>query len=200
MIKAIIFDWFGVCTVENWGECVKRELNKKLGIDESVIRKEYKKLLLDFMSARLSPDEFMKKLIESLDKNQNYKDFLYLFTMIPELNKKLLDFILQLKRNYKVFLLSNTVGPLYEEFKKKLDFNKYFDKLFLSHELKLDKMQEEIWKIVLSEIEYQPEELVFIDNKDHYLELARKVNVNTILFKNNDQVKKDLTELGVKIE
>lgn len=198
MIKAIIFDWFGVCTVENWGDCVARELNKRLGIDEKTIRKIFKELLQDLMSARLSPDEFMKKLIESLDKNQNYKDFLYLFTKIPELNQELLDFVLKLKENYKVFLLSNTAGPLNEEYKKKVDFNKYFDKLFLSHELKLSKTQDEIWKILLSKVEYQPEELVFIDNKDHYLEFARKFNVKTILFKNNGQVKEELKELSIE--
>lgn len=197
MIKAIIFDWFGVCTTENWGDCVARELNKKLGINNETIRKIFKALLQDFMSARLSSDEFMKKLIESLDKNQNYKDFLYLFTRLPELNQELLDFILKLKKNYKVFLLSNTADPLNEEYKKKVDFNKYFDKLFLSHELKLSKTQDEIWKILLSKVKYQPEEMIFIDNKEHYLEIARKFNVKTILFENTDKLKKKLIGLSI---
>ena len=83
---------------------------------------------------------------------------------------------------------------------KQVDFNKYFDKLFLSHKLKMSKTQDEIWDKILPEIEFKPNELVFIDNKEKYLEPAKKLGINTILFLTNDQVKKELADLGVKVD
>ena len=64
----------------------------------------------------------------------------------------------------------------------------------------MSKTQEEIWEKVLSEIEFNPNELVFIDNKEKYFEPAKKKRINTVLFLSNDQVKKELIELGVKVD
>ena len=53
MIKGIIFDWFGVCTNENWVDGVKRELLKKINVSEEKIKTEYRKILQDFMKAEI---------------------------------------------------------------------------------------------------------------------------------------------------
>lgn len=200
MIKAIIFDWFGVCTQENWKNCVARDLHKKLGVDEETIKTEFRKLLQPFARGDLSPEEFLEKFITSLDKNQNPKDYYYLFETIPALNQELLDYILELKKKYPIYLLSNSFGPVYPNYEKQIDFHKYFDKLFLSHELRLSKTQDEIWDKILPEIEFQPNELAFVDNTKKYFEPATKFGVNPVLFLNNEQTKKDLAELGVSVE
>jgi putative hydrolase of the HAD superfamily len=195
MIKGIIFDWFGVCTTENWGDCVQRELAKKLNMSEEKIKKEYKSLLQDFMKTKLSKEEFFEKFISALDSSKNSNEFFYLLEIIPDLNTELLEFIKNLKKQYKIYLLSNNVSELFEQYEKKINFNDYFDLMFLSHELKISKTQDEIWDVLLSKVNCRPEELLFIDNKESYLEFARKRGIKTILFKNNEQVKKEINKL-----
>jgi len=195
MIKAIIFDWFGVCTRENWADCIARELTAKLEVDEKIIRAEFKKLLQPFARAEISPNEFLEKFIGSLDKSKNPQDFYYLFETIPGLNEELLEFILKLKKNYPIYLLSNNFDIVYENYQKKLDFDKYFDIKFLSQKMKMSKKQDVIWDSVLSKLPQEPNELLFIDNKESYFEIPTKLGVNTLLFKSNEQVKKDMAEL-----
>jgi len=197
-IKIIIFDWFGVCTKENWVDCLARELHQKLGLDETIIRGEFKKVLQPFAKAELSPEQFLKKFIGALDKNKNSQEFYYLFETIPELNKELLNFILKLKKNHKVFLLSNNFVPIFPNYEKKIDFKKYFDSLFLSFKLKVSKTQREIWDIVLSKLNYSIKELLFIDNKEKYFEYPKELGMKTILFKNNKQLINDLKKFGVE--
>ncbi len=200
MIKAIIFDWFGVCTVENWADVLGRELSSKLNLDVSFVKEKYKPLIQPFARAELSPEQFLEQFIGSLDKSKNPQDFNYLFETIPKLNFELLNYILELKKKYPVFLLSNNFGPVFPNYEKQVDFNKYFDKLFLSHKLKMSKTQDGIWDKVLPEIEFKPNELVFIDNKEKYFEPAKKHGINTVLFLSNDQAKKELADLGVKVD
>lgn len=199
MIKALIFDWFGVCTKENWGDCVQRELVKELKVSPEIIQREFKLFLQDFMSNKLSPEGFFQRFIAALDKEKDSKKFHYLLEIVPDLNEELLDLILVLKKRYKIYLLSNTTAELFKQYQKKIDFKKYFDHTFLSHELKTSKTQDEIWEIVLSKVNFSPEELVFIDNKEKYLELAQKHGIKTILFKNNEQVRKELIHSGIQI-
>jgi len=199
MIKAIIFDWFGVCTIENWADSLGKELSIKLNLDESFVKEKFKPLIQPFARAELSSEEFLNRFIGSLDKTKNPQDFTYLFETIPKLNSELLEYILELKKNYSVFLLSNNFGSVFPNYEKQIDFNKYFDKLFLSHKLKMSKTQDAIWNKILSEIEFKPNELVFIDNKEKYFEPAKKHEVNCILFLNNEQVKNKLLTLNVLV-
>jgi len=198
MIKAIVLDWFGVCTVENWRDTLGRELKSKLHVDESIIKAKFKLLIQPFARAELSPEQFLERFIGSLDKNKNPQEFYYLFETLPQVNFELLYYILKLKKKYSIFLLSNNFGPVFPNYEKQVDFNTYFDKLFLSHKLKMSKTQDEIWDTVLSKIKYKPNELVFIDNTKKYLEPAKKYGINTILFLNNEQIKEELAKLGVK--
>ncbi len=59
MIKAIIFDWFGVCTTENWADTLARELSTKLNLDESFVKEKFKPLIQPFARAKLSPKQFL---------------------------------------------------------------------------------------------------------------------------------------------
>ena len=164
------------------------------------MKQKFKPLIQPFARAELTPEQFLEKFIGSLDESKNPQDFNYLFETIPKVNFELLNYILKLRKKYPVFLLSNNFGSVFPNYEKQVDFNKYFDKLFLSHKLKMSKTQEEIWEKVLSEIEFNPNELVFIDNKEKYFEPAKKHGINTVLFLSNDQIKKELAELGVKVD
>jgi HAD superfamily hydrolase (TIGR01509 family) len=198
MIKGFLFDWFGVCTKENWGDCVVRELHKKTGIDEVKIKKEYKTFLQDLMSVKLSPDEFFEKFLRNVDPRIKPEEYHYLLKIIPDMNHETLTLILQLRKKYTVYLLSNIFAELFEKYEKKIVFKEYFDGMFLSHELKISKNDDRIWNVVLKKVQLKPDELIFIDNREMYLEIARKRGVNTILFKNNDQLRKDLENFGIR--
>ncbi|MBI2665372.1 HAD-IA family hydrolase [Candidatus Woesearchaeota archaeon] len=198
MIKGIIFDWFGVCTVENWRDVLARELSGKLNIEESFVQEKFKPLIQPFARAEWTPEQFLKKFIGSLDEKRDYRDFFYLFETLPKVNFELLEYILHLKKHYHIFLLSNNFGPVFPNYEKQVDFNKYFDKLFLSHQLKISKTQEEIWGRVLSEIKLKPNELVFVDNTEKYLKPAKQLDITTVLFLNNNQLKSELTRLKIK--
>ncbi|MBU0979556.1 MAG: hypothetical protein KJ709_02010 [Nanoarchaeota archaeon] len=198
MIKGIIFDWFGVCTVENWADVLGRELGSKLNLDESFVKRKFVPLIQPFARAELSPEQFLERFIASLDKSKNPQDFAYLFEAIPKVNIELLDYILELRKRYPVFLLSNNFGPVFTNYEKWVDFNRYFDRLFLSHRLKMSKTQEGIWEKVIGQVGYEPGELAYIDNKKEYLEPAKRLGINTVLFLNNDQVIKELADLGIR--
>ncbi|MBU1890430.1 hypothetical protein KJ782_02965, partial [Patescibacteria group bacterium] len=196
----LLIDWFGVCTKENWGNCLGRELNKALGVDEQTVRGVFHTLIQPFARNELSPDQFLEKFIGSLDKEANPKDFEYLFGAIPELNTELLDYIKALRSKFTIYLFSNNFGAVFPNYQKQINFNEYFDKLLLSHKLGFSKTQDQIWDAVFSKIYFKPTEILFIDNKENYLQRAKQHHVHTLLYRNVEQVRRYInTEIGKSV-
>ena len=133
MIKVIIFDWYRVLTIENWSDCLKRELNQRFGIDKQTIKDCFIKFHQPFARDEISPEQFLKNLLESLKLDENPKDFLYLFKNIPDLNQELFEILLKLKKTYKIALFSNNFKPVFTNYS--FDKDKYFDEVFLSYGL-----------------------------------------------------------------
>lgn len=194
MIKALIFDWFGVSTTENWSDCMVRKMQKDFGIDEHTFRKAFDPLLQSFARNDLTPDEFLEQLITPLLPDADPKQFSFLFTTLPELNHELLDYIKSLKQQYPTYLLSNNFGPVFPNYEKMIHLEDYFTELLLSHKLNISKVDDNIWPGILSKLPFKPDEILFIDNKEQYAAVAQKRGVNTIVFHNNQQVIKEINE------
>jgi len=84
MIKIVIFDWFGVCTKENWRDCIARDFKEKFNLDENTVKLEFKKLLQPFARDEITSEDFLDKFIFSLNISKNPKDFEYIFNEIPD--------------------------------------------------------------------------------------------------------------------
>jgi len=93
----------------------------------------------------------------------------------------------EIRKKYKIYLLSNTNKIHYDAFIKmfdeqigKGDFNKYFIKPYYSHEINLRKPSKECFEFVLRSENLNPKETLFIDDSEANVEAAKMVGLNTI--------------------
>ena len=114
-------------------------------------------------------------------------------------NKGMEKVLLDLKRHYPLYLISNTNAMHYKFLVKKYwHLLKHFRRRFPSHEVGARKPEPEIYRRVLKAIRLKPEVTVFVDDHPGFIEGARSVGMNAILFKNPAQLMRDLKMLGVK--
>lgn len=73
----------------------------------------------------------------------------------------------------------------------------YFQQAFLSTDMHMKKPDAEIYKTVLKELKCKPESALFIDDKQAYVDGARNVGIRSILYKNPEQLKKEMERFGV---
>ncbi|MGB2862735.1 MAG: HAD family phosphatase, partial [Sedimentisphaerales bacterium] len=99
-------------------------------------------------------------------------------------------------KGYKTALLSNTEIPAVEFFHER-DYD-MFDVLVFSCVEGVMKPERRIYEITLERLGSKAEQAVFIDDRQDYIRGAEGVGLNTILFQSIDQVKNELTELGVE--
>lgn len=199
MIKALVFDLGNVLIYFDWKIAEKRlnEIEDGFGTRTTKFLKENNSIIKDLEKGKLSEEDFLEtiksNLNSAIDKITIAKIFSEIFWENVELTKLLPD----LRKNYNLFLLSNT-NIIHRKFGwDHYNFLKNFDKLFLSYEIGHVKPEEEIYKFVINEIKLNPAEVLYIDDIEEYVNAAKNLGWNAVQFKSNEKLIEDLKNFNV---
>jgi epoxide hydrolase-like predicted phosphatase len=190
MIKAVIFDWFGVCS-EKLVKVWQRELEKK--VDKDVLTESFFRYLDKYANNTLTGEQFLEEVFKEIALSP--KKYNYLLKTTGKLNTELLEEILEIKGKYKTAIIASNFKEINPIIEKEIGgFKKYFDEIIFSNELNISKTNKNTYEIALKKLGLEGKECLFIDDKEKNLIVARKFGIRTILYKNNNQLKKELGE------
>ena len=185
-MKAIIFDCFGVLLVDKL----------KILLDE--IRQQNPK------KGRELTDILVANHRGFLDSNQTYALLAEGMGITPAVLKKtlkdaevknqaLLSYILELRRNYKIGLLSNIGKHSLQKRFTSHELNQYFDAVVVSGEIGHAKPDPEAYQIVAERLGMIPSECLFTDDQKFFCQAAEAVGMKAIVFHGNAQFIAELT-------
>ena len=106
-------------------------------------------------------------------------------SMLADIPSYKLDSLLELKHRYHIMLLSNTNSIHWQwavrnRFRYKgLEVEDFFDRIYLSYELHMQKPDKEIFKYVLEDAGIAPEETFFIDDSVANCSAAEQLGIRT---------------------
>ena len=196
-IKNIIFDLGGVILNLDY---IKTENEfKKIGVlhfKELYNQKKQTVLFDDFEKGKIKPEDFISFFKESENLKIKEIDFINAWNaMLLEIPVEKLEFIENLKKNYKIFLLSNTNEIHIKKFENDLrknnmlkQFYKCFDKIYYSSRMGKRKPDENCFNQVLEDNELSPENTLFIDDSIQHIEGAKKTGIKTFHLENNKSI------------
>ncbi len=182
MIKAIIFDCFGVLTTDKW-----REFVATLPEDQ---RQSASDLNRSYGGAHIDKTEFLNS-IQKLTGRQP-QDIDEVLDNETSKNTELLNFIKTLKPQYKIGLLSNVASNWIRESFLTIDEQKLFDDFVFSYEVRMTKPDPRIFALAAERLGVLPEECVLVDDVDYYCGVARDQGMKTICYKDFQQAKNAL--------
>jgi glucose-1-phosphatase len=196
-IKSIIFDLGGVILKLDYSKTEDEfKKNGVLRFKELYNQKKQTLLFDDFEKGKIKPEEF----ISSIKCSENLKikeiDFINAWNaMLLEIPMKKLQFIDGLKKDYKIFLLSNTNEIHIKKFEDDLkknnmlkQFYKCFDKIYYSSRMGKRKPDENCFNQVLEENGLVAENTLFIDDSIQHIEGAEKVGIKTFHLEKNKSI------------
>ena len=146
----------------------------------------HKGIFADFELGRISAEKFCHDVCKLSDNEIFPSDvenaWLSMLNTIPEYK---LDKIIELRKNYRVYLLSNTnvlhwnlsMETMFRY--KGLNVNDFFEVIWLSNELGMMKPSPEIFSHILEDAGIDPEETLFIDDAMPNCETAEKFGIRT---------------------
>jgi HAD superfamily hydrolase (TIGR01509 family) len=116
-----------------------------------------------------------------------------------ELDKDVEKIIESLRPKYKVVVFSGNIKERVEYLHKKHGILDKFDNFVFSYDHGLHKGDHGFVEKLLKEIDAHPSECVYIDDKDEYLDMGKRLGMKTILFHDAASLKDDLRKHGVEV-
>lgn len=189
MIKAIIFDCFGVLASEGWRPFRQAHFDStpdRAETARSIIRQSTEGLI--------AHEEFLRQIaaLAGVSFEEAKKE---IENNIP--NHDLLAFIMNELSEYKIGLLSNVSNNRLSEFLTEEEV-KRFDAICLSYEIGVAKPDKAAYVFVAEKLGVNPAECVFVDDKQSYCDGAKAAGMNAILFENTVQFIESLRHLEVQ--
>jgi len=186
MIKAIIFDCFGVLTTDTWKDFV-----------DSLPPEADVQTARDFNRAYgagvISRDEFMEGVQAATGRQPREVERLLEHEITK--NTKLLNYIAELGTGYKIGLLSN-IGTnwIRTTFLTAAEQN-LFDTMVMSFEVGMTKPEPEMFTLICERLNVAPGETIMIDDMPSYIEGARLAGLKGVIYVDFGQFKRDLQAL-----
>jgi len=190
-IKNIIFDLGGVIMNLNVPKTISKF--EQLGIKNIVNDTGHyytDPIFYDFEKGKVREFEFIDKLrsISSLNPSENEIREAW-NAMILDMPRERIDILLNLKKKFKIYLLSNTNSMHQKKIISEVNeannfsFNDLFEKAYYSFEIGIRKPDKVIFKYVLFDSKLNPSETLFVDDSLDNIKAARKVGLSTFLIK-----------------
>ena len=187
MKKVIFFDFFGVISSEIavvfFNNRYEPEFAQKIK-DEIFVRAD---------AGEIDEDTTYELIAKATGENkESIRNEWY---NLVHINEKLVNYILELKKTHKVYLLSNAISSYLRSILEKYDLYKCFDKTFISAEIHKIKPHADYFLHVTNELNLDPKDCIMIDDNPTNIAGAESVGINGIVFKDVDDLKTNIERI-----
>lgn len=191
--SAVVFDLGQVLVRFDYKYFVDKVNKIKPGIGEQFIElyKQNYHIHRDFEKGLISEKVFIDQMLEYLDHKIDGETFCRYWSDIFSLNMDVVALLPEIKKNFKLYLVSNTNSIHQKYGYQHYEFLKIFDKLFLSHEVGFVKPEKEIYQAVEKFSGFPSNEHIFIDDILEYVEAAKSIGWDGIQFVGYDDLVKN---------
>jgi len=215
MIKAIIFD-AGEIIYYRDEETLRPIINflHKNGFNISVnrLKKAYDENVLDAYKGKISKDEHLKKILESLEIKYNGNFFLEFteifrkyFSNIKPMNNILPVFKTLKSKGVKIAVLTDTFTTEEKKWEwfENIEIAKFIDNIFCSNVTGHTKDEKEAYETVLQRLNLNSGEVIFVGHKKYEMQGARLAGIRSVSLEKNvgeDYYIKDISKILELIE
>jgi len=154
-------------------------------------------ILRAFEKGEIPPREFYRRTTNTLGIQLPYKDFVSIWNDIFWEDKEVCDLVRRLKRDYKLFLISNVNRLHFEYIHKKFDIIKIFDEIILSFMVGAMKPDRLIFDDMVRRAGGDRTKLLYIDDREDLVKEARVLGIDSIRYEGIEKLVQALEEKEV---
>lgn len=182
MIKAILFDFDGVLTVEKTGSgAITAYLAKSCGIPIDKVKAGYGKYNKGLLCGEYTHEDILRDLGKELGKKITYAQLQEAFLQVT-IDEKIINLIKDWKKSYKTGMITDNKVDRIAVISEKFELGQFFDVVSVSAAFHSGKKESLIFEETIKRLNVQPEECIFIDNTKENLIVPEKMGMAVIHF------------------
>lgn len=195
--EAIIFDLGGVLLNLDYDLTEKAFISLGMtNFGESYSQLQQTHLFDRYEIGEISSFHFVNRLLDLLPPGTTANQVVHAWNaMILDFPVERLQFLEELSKKHRLFLLSNTNDLHIDAVRRALEktvghknLEQYFEKTYFSSAIGMRKPNTEIFEFVCSENKLDPAKTVFIDDSPQHVEGAKSTGIEAFLLEKNQEV------------
>ncbi len=193
-ITHIFFDIGGVILTNGWDHMNREEAAQAFNYDYKESDKIHAKLADNFDSGFLTLDEYLEKVVFYKKRDFSKERFIEFMKSRSDAYKTTFEVLDKLREqnNYQLSTLNDKSLELNEFRIKNFELNKYFTNFFSSCYLGISKPNKEIFKKMLGITQLNPENCLFIDDREENAEVAKDCGFQVVYLKRVFELENEL--------
>jgi putative hydrolase of the HAD superfamily len=200
-VSAVFWDVGGVILSNGWDRAARAAAARKFGLDWEELQDRHELASPAFETGKITLDTYLERIVFYRKRAFTRDEFTqFMFAQseeFPESRAVLSD--VAAEGRYLLATINNEALELNEQRINRFQLRREFKAFFSSCFVGIRKPDEGIYKIALEVTQHQPEECLFIDDRELNLECARQLHMRTIHYQDAAQLRRDLAANGVII-
>jgi putative hydrolase of the HAD superfamily len=177
MVRAVIFDYFGVLASDEFFESLA-------GDDKNIVE-----LSREVNLGQLHWQDFLQRLAAETGKTTTEVTEAY---ERQRLNPEMVALAARLHDNYKTAILSNASAEFLQPVVMQAHLDRVFDAIVMSSEVGHAKPEAEIYELAASRLEVKLTQCIFTDDRPDFCQAAEALGMQAITYQNFVQFQRNL--------
>jgi len=195
-ITTLFVDIGGVLLTNGWDRYSRRDAVEKFNLDYDELNERHHLTFDTYEEGKLSLDEYLDRVVFYEDRpftKQDFRDFMF---EQSEAHSEMIQYIRDLKESngLRITIVSNEGRELNDYRISTFDLHEFVDAFISSSFVHYRKPDEDIFRMALDVSQVDPEEVVYIDDRKLFVQIAGDLGINGIHHKGLDSTRKILAD------
>lgn len=199
-VKVLFLDIGGIMLENGWGHEKRKRAADLFGFDIDELNERHHLTFDTYEEGKLTLDTYLDRVIfyeKRSFSREDFKEFMFSTKAFPEMT----GLFRSLKKKYdiKYVAVSNEGRELTSRRVSDHGLTEFIDFFVVSCFVHFRKPDEDIYRIALDTVQVSPAEVVYIDDRGLYVEVARTMGINGIHHVDHATTARALAEFGLSL-
>jgi putative hydrolase of the HAD superfamily len=202
-VTALFLDVGGVMLTNGWDRKAREAAAKQFGLDLDELNDRHRMTFDTYEAGKLSLDEYLKRAVFYEDRTFTIEDFRQFMYDQSKPYPEMIELIKALKAKYglRIAVVNNEGREINEHRIETFKLNEFVDFFISSCFVHFRKPDADIWKVALDIAQVPKEEVVYIDDRMMFVQVAQGLGLRGIChnYKDVAKTKEQLAGMGLKL-
>jgi putative hydrolase of the HAD superfamily len=200
-VTSLFLDIGGVLLTNGWDRNARAAAAKNFGLDLDELSDRHRMTFDTYESGKLDLEEYLTRTVFYDNRSFTREEFRQFMFEQSDAYPDMLQLIRDLKAKYKlkIAVVNNEGRELNQHRIERFKLNDFVDFFISSCFVHFRKPDADIWKVALDIAQVPIEQVVYIDDRPMFVQVAEGLGIRGIAHKKYEQTKAELAAMGLSL-